>query len=425
MNICTALKASDHHGQMPIQHYSAPVIKRCLFRLWRQHPHNPTVVSARLADSSGLAGQRGGPKAHSSGVLRSRCAPRLPIRRRFSRAPAPVQILRLDRDVALAVRRQGDRPSGRRAAVQVGCGEAGAHGPGACGWDELSTVARSLQAPTRPPARGDCCCLPPSAWQHAQQTPRPTRSEAAPPSLHTSLNTQLQPQKPCAHRGARRLCFSWVNPLIAKGWTQQLQEDDARFLVPPADEAEPLAAEFDAKYAQVLKARAARRARGAKGEPWLNATTSTLLRLYSGQFVIHSIWVLVETAIRLLGPLALREFLRWMQRDAADRASEPDWRGWMWALAVATAGLGMTIIHHVFFWCVCRLVGWLAREQRLPRPGKRRPTFPPLTLRALLPLPTAQGRHAPRVRHAPAGGVGHPRQGAAAQQRVCGVRVDG
>jgi hypothetical protein len=100
------------------------------------------------------------------------------------------------------------------------------------------------------------------------------------------------------------------------------------------------------------QARAARAARGAARPPLLNATTSTLLQLYSGDFVLHSAWVLVETAVRLLSPVALREFLKWMQRDAAAPRSVADWEGWMWAVAVAAGGVGMTIIHHVFFWWV-------------------------------------------------------------------------
>jgi predicted benzoate:H+ symporter BenE len=41
-----------------------------------------------------------------------------------------------------------------------------------------------------------------------------------------------------------------------------------------------------------------------------------------------------------------------MQADAAAGAGgSPDqWRGWCWALAVASGGVGMTLVHHQFFW---------------------------------------------------------------------------
>lgn len=142
-----------------------------------------------------------------------------------------------------------------------------------------------------------------------------------------------------------------------------MDERDAEFLVPRADEAESLAAAFDAKYEQVLRerrdslARGRRRARSA-----VNATTEALVRLHAWQCAWQSAWVLIETAARLLSPLALREFLRWLQRDAAGGASGDAWRGWMWAVAVAAGGGSLTLIHHVFFWIGMRL-GYVMRQQ--------------------------------------------------------------
>ncbi|KIZ02657.1 hypothetical protein MNEG_5307 [Monoraphidium neglectum] len=159
-----------------------------------------------------------------------------------------------------------------------------------------------------------------------------------------------------------RICWTWVNPLINKGWAETLEEDDARFLVPARDEVEPLAARFESKYEQILKARTARRARGVTRAPLVNATTEALLRIFWLEFIWHSFWALVETAARVLSPLALREFLRWLQRDAADGAAEADWRGWLLALAVLAGGGSLTLIHHVFFWVGMRL-GYIMRQQ--------------------------------------------------------------
>lgn len=79
---------------------------------------------------------------------------------------------------------------------------------------------------------------------------------------------------------------------------------------------------------------------------------------------MQSAWVLVETAARLLSPLALREFLRWLQSDAAAGAAAGGglWRGWMWAVAVAAGGGSLTLIHHAFFWVGMRL-GYVMRQQ--------------------------------------------------------------
>jgi hypothetical protein len=51
---------------------------------------------------------------------------------------------------------------------------------------------------------------------------------------------------------------------------------------------------------------------------------------------------------RLLSPLALRHFLQWLQTDSAAPGSTPVWLGWCWAIAVASGGVGMTLVHHQF-----------------------------------------------------------------------------
>jgi hypothetical protein len=100
----------------------------------------------------------------------------------------------------------------------------------------------------------------------------------------------------------------------------------------------------------------ARAARARGRAPLLSATTATLVRLHYGELVHYSAWVLVETGVRLLAPVALREFLKWLERDAAARRAggggggPAHWEGWMWAVAIASGGVAMTIIHHVFFW---------------------------------------------------------------------------
>ena len=47
--------------------------------------------------------------------------------------------------------------------------------------------------------------------------------------------------------------------------------------------------------------------------PWTTLTGITLLRLYWWPMVHESLWVLVEVGQRLGTPVALREFLRWLQ----------------------------------------------------------------------------------------------------------------
>lgn len=86
---------------------------------------------------------------------------------------------------------------------------------------------------------------------------RPSRLLRAPraPPARRSVNPSPPPRPRQPQWEPTRVCWTWVNPLIARGWTGELGEDDARFLVPPGDEVEPLAAAFDAEYRSVKQAR--------------------------------------------------------------------------------------------------------------------------------------------------------------------------
>ncbi|KAF6260228.1 P-loop containing nucleoside triphosphate hydrolase protein [Scenedesmus sp. NREL 46B-D3] len=55
-------------------------------------------------------------------------------------------------------------------------------------------------------------------------------------------------------------------------------------------------------------------------------------------------------------------FLEWLQADSAAPGSTPPWRGWCWALAVASGGVAMTLVHHQFFWVGMRM-GFSMRQQ--------------------------------------------------------------
>lgn len=53
---------------------------------------------------------------------------------------------------------------------------------------------------------------------------------------------------------------------------------------------------------------------------------------------------------RLSSPVILRQYLTWLQRIAVAPPGTPVWPGWLWALGVAAGGMGMTLVHHQFFW---------------------------------------------------------------------------
>jgi hypothetical protein len=66
---------------------------------------------------------------------------------------------------------------------------------------------------------------------------------------------QQQPVQPSALETAglwSRISFSWVGPLIHKGWhSLQLERDDARFLLPQDTDAPQLSQQFEAAYSKL------------------------------------------------------------------------------------------------------------------------------------------------------------------------------
>jgi hypothetical protein len=66
---------------------------------------------------------------------------------------------------------------------------------------------------------------------------------------------QQQPVQPSAIEAAglwSRISFSWVGPLIHKGWhSLQLERDDARFLLPQDTDAPQLSQQFEAAYGKL------------------------------------------------------------------------------------------------------------------------------------------------------------------------------
>ncbi|KAG2488022.1 hypothetical protein HYH03_013329 [Edaphochlamys debaryana] len=183
-----------------------------------------------------------------------------------------------------------------------------------------------------------------------------------------------------------RTFFSYVDPLLDRAAKGPLEEDDVEWIPPESDKAENLSVKFEREYAKVKaryapvdadpgpagpsgtaapgpgsKGQGPGQARRAQRRPWTTITGITLLRLYWGQMILESLWVLVEVAQRLGTPVALREFLRWLQAyDAGE--NPPEWRGWVMAGVLGLCGSTMIIIHHQLFWIGMRN-GFLMRQQ--------------------------------------------------------------
>ncbi|GIL44672.1 hypothetical protein Vafri_2198, partial [Volvox africanus] len=158
-----------------------------------------------------------------------------------------------------------------------------------------------------------------------------------------------------------QIIFSYVNSIIKIAALRPLEENDVEWLTPSSDEAHTLAAEFEQTYQDVKAHYTTTLGRSKPRRPWTTLTGITLLRLYWWPMFLESLWVLVEVGQRLGTPVALRQFLRWLQAYAAQE-SPPQWQGWVWAVVLGACGYSMAIIHHQLFWIGTR-TGFKMRQQ--------------------------------------------------------------
>lgn len=86
--------------------------------------------------------------------------------------------------------------------------------------------------------------------------------------------------------------------------------------------------------------------------------------VYSGHF-LHVLWAVSDDSPlsldssfsplpplptpRLLSPLALRQFLRWIS-DYKNGEDPPQYQGWLLALALGAGGVLVAVLHHRLFW---------------------------------------------------------------------------
>lgn len=153
--------------------------------------------------------------------------------------------------------------------------------------------------------------------------------------------------------------FGWCGGLIVTANKRPLVEDDATYLMPSSEKTDILANEFEARYQAV---KAAMGPAASKPSPAvLNITFKTLIGLHAPEMLLNCVWTALEIAVRLLGPVILRQFLIWLQ-DYNDGNTNEQWQGWMLAVALGSTGLAMAILHHQLFWAGMH-TGFSMRQQ--------------------------------------------------------------
>ncbi|GFR41484.1 hypothetical protein Agub_g2175, partial [Astrephomene gubernaculifera] len=203
-----------------------------------------------------------------------------------------------------------------------------------------------------------------------------------------------------------RLFFSYVEPLLDRAARLPIEENDVEWLTSSSDQAQTLAVEFERTYERVKAEysspsslspsinitdspsissnnnnshNSATHSSTVEGSPkqqphqpppqpprrrpWTTLTGITLLRLYWRPMLLESLWVLVEVGQRLGTPVALRQFLFWLQAYAAG-TPQPEWKGWVWAVVLGACGCSMVVIHHQLFWIGMRS-GFRMRQQAI------------------------------------------------------------
>eukprot|EP00210_Caulerpa_lentillifera_P007441 g7111.t1 len=138
------------------------------------------------------------------------------------------------------------------------------------------------------------------------------------------------------------LSFSIVRPIIDKGHKNELNEQSAAEIRLDTPSIKQLAEQFDSIYKKLQVYY------GEEKSQKKNLVIRAIALQYWPLLLFHFFWVILETAVRLSGPLLLRQFLLWIEDYNEDRAEY--YEGWLWGLLLSTSGFVYMLIHHRYVW---------------------------------------------------------------------------
>ncbi|KAJ9515463.1 hypothetical protein QJQ45_016472 [Haematococcus lacustris] len=210
--------------------------------------------------------------------------------------------------------------------------------------DTLHTALRAIglkTAATKNTTRPDILMVMPTTKtsKHGKATKRAQRVEevaaAAADAPAVGLNDSTKPVQSSSH--------------------EILQEHDALGLLPPEFNADALSQRFDMLHKQRVAAG------GHPGIFW------TLVQSQQAQLIQHALLSLLVVALRLTGPLILRQYLLWLSGAKGSSSSSraggyAAWEGFLLAVALGGCSLLQAIVNHQHPW-YGTLNGFLCRQQ--------------------------------------------------------------
>ena len=139
--------------------------------------------------------------------------------------------------------------------------------------------------------------------------------------------------------------FSFVDPLIRRGKEKKIQDDTAREFLPSTDSAEALGKKFEDRYAIFS-------ARDGLLHP-SKVLWKTVFQLYKGDAILHLLWCLLESSVRVAQPVVLRQLLNWFV-ESEENSTESK-IGWLWAGLMSVLAYLYVLIHHQTFYTGMRM----------------------------------------------------------------------
>ncbi|GMH35448.1 hypothetical protein BSKO_03316 [Bryopsis sp. KO-2023] len=154
----------------------------------------------------------------------------------------------------------------------------------------------------------------------------------------------------------RYISFGDVEKLLRLGLRGEIDEHSVAADLPPGDMVGVLLNKFTHTYNDIKDAGGdnPRRRR-------LNRTTRSLVRIFNYEFLIQLLYGLLETAIRIAGPLFFRRYISWLIDYDRGRGTVSQSEGWMWGVLLSSVGFLFMITHHRFFLQGC-LMGFRMRQ---------------------------------------------------------------
>ncbi|KDD72468.1 hypothetical protein H632_c3304p0, partial [Helicosporidium sp. ATCC 50920] len=148
--------------------------------------------------------------------------------------------------------------------------------------------------------------------------------------------------------------YSFVFPLIRLGLRHRITPDVGPAMIGPEDSAEVLQARFALHYA----------AADRPGRPPGRVLGIALARMFWRSLLEYSVFIALESGVRLGAPLVLRKLVEWFQGfevTGGDTRLWPVWKGWMYAGLLGLFGFAYALVHHRLFWVGMR-EGLAARQ---------------------------------------------------------------